>query len=189
MDYLQVARESLDPPPFIVFSIWRMLSVGLVVVGAIEIAVPFITPLVLSVVSFLAPVFNLVACIFDSNHVMQVSAISIPTMLLWWSDATGRVHVRARLVVRVLTPPSFSTHRGQVLNDSCIQHGLEALDLCVDLLVVFRQQGYQLVEDHPQGQGIVCRCAEDLLPLVQALLVVLCVVSCRASAITRTNVE
>jgi hypothetical protein len=115
--------------------------VGLVVVGAIEIAVPFIMPLVLSVVSFLAPVFNLDACIFDSNHVTQVSPISILIMLLWWSDATGRVHVRARSVVRVLTPPSFSTHRGRVLNDSCIQHGLEALDLCVDLLVVFRQQG------------------------------------------------
>jgi hypothetical protein len=39
--------------------------------------------------------------------------------------------------------------KDQVLDDSYIQHGLEALDLCADFLVVFRQQGCQLVDDHP----------------------------------------
>jgi hypothetical protein len=43
---------------------------------------------------------------------------------------------------------------------------MEMLDLRIGLLAVFRQQGCQLVDDHPRGQGIVCRRAEDLLSLV-----------------------
>jgi hypothetical protein len=53
-----------------------------------------------------------------------------------------------------------------VLNDSHIQHGFEVLDLRVDLLAVLRQQGYQLVNDHPRVQGIVCWRAVDLLSLI-----------------------
>jgi hypothetical protein len=74
--------------------------------------------------------------------------------------------MRAWVVVRVLTPPSVSVLGGRVLTDSRIQHGLEVLDLCVDLLAIFRQQGCQLVDDHPQGQGIMCRHAVDLLSVV-----------------------
>jgi hypothetical protein len=57
--------------------------------------------------------------------------------------------MRAWAVVRILTLPSLSALGNQVLNDSCIQHGLEALDLHVDLLTVLGQQGCQLVDNHP----------------------------------------
>jgi hypothetical protein len=140
--------------------------VGLVVEGPIEITVPFLAPFALGAVSFLASIFNPVTCISVANDVTQVSPVSIPAALLRWSDVASRVPVCAWAVVMVLTLPSVSTHRGWVLNDSCIQHGLEALDLRVDLLVVFRQQGCQLVDDHPQSQSIVRRRAVDPFSLV-----------------------
>jgi hypothetical protein len=74
--------------------------------------------------------------------------------------------MRAWAVVRILTPPSISVLGGLVFNDSCIQHGLEVLNLCIDLLAVLWQQGCQLVDDHPYGQGIVCQCAEYPFSLV-----------------------
>jgi hypothetical protein len=44
---------------------------------------------------------------------------------------------------------------------------METFDLRVYLLTVFWQQGHKLVDDHPGGQGIVCRRAVNLptLPL------------------------
>jgi hypothetical protein len=140
--------------------------VGLVVIRAKVIIVPFLTSFMLHAVSFLAPIFNPVTCISVANDVTQVSPVSILVALLWWSDVASRVPVCAWAVVRVLTLPSVSTHRGWVVNDSCIQHGLEALDLRVDLLVVFRQQGCQLVDDHPQSQSIVRQRAVDPFSLI-----------------------
>jgi hypothetical protein len=61
----------------------------------------------------------------------------------------GRVLVQTWAVVRILTLPSISMLGGWVLINSRIQHGLEVLDLCVDLLAILRQQGCQLVDDHP----------------------------------------
>jgi hypothetical protein len=61
----------------------------------------------------------------------------------------GRVLVQTWAVVRILTLPSISMLGGLVLINSRIQHGLEVLDLCVDLLAILRQQGCQLVDDHP----------------------------------------
>jgi hypothetical protein len=64
------------------------------------------------------------------------------------------------VVVRVLTPPPVSVIKGQV------NHCMEAFDLHAYLLAVFRQQGCELVDDHPQGQGVVCRRVVNLLTLV-----------------------
>jgi hypothetical protein len=112
--------------------------VGLVIVGAIVITVPFLASFTLDAVSLLAPVFNLVACILVADDVTQVPSIPVSAALLQWSDAAGRLPVWAWEVVRVLTHFLSPCSGGRVLDDSCIQHGLEALDLCVDLLTVFR---------------------------------------------------
>jgi hypothetical protein len=143
-----------------------MLPVGLVVVGAIVIAVPFLASFVLDAVSLLAPVFNSVAHVSIVDDITQVSPVPISIALLWWSDVASRVPMLAWAVVSVLTPPSVSMFRGRVLNDSYIHHGLEVLNLRIDLFIVFRQQGCQLIDDHPRGQGIVCRRAVDLLSLI-----------------------
>jgi hypothetical protein len=87
-------------------------------------------------------------------------------MLLRRSDPAGRVPAWALVVVRVLTLPPISVIKGQVNHCSYVQHCLEVLDLHVDLLTVFRQQGCELFDDHPRCQGIVCWRAVNLFSLV-----------------------
>jgi hypothetical protein len=56
--------------------------VGLFIVRAIVIIVPFIMSLMLDVVLFLVLVFNPIMCILIADNVTQVSIILIPTALL-----------------------------------------------------------------------------------------------------------
>jgi hypothetical protein len=77
--------------------------VGLVVIRAKVIIVPFLTSFMLHAVSFLAPIFNPVTCISVVDYITQVSFLPIWVMLLRGSDAAGRVPTRALAVVRVLT--------------------------------------------------------------------------------------
>jgi hypothetical protein len=42
---------------------------------------------------------------------------------------------------------------------------MEAFDLCIYLLIVFRQQWHELFDDHHGGQDNVCLCAVNLLAL------------------------
>jgi hypothetical protein len=65
------------------------MSVGLIIVRAIVIIVPFITLLMLDVVSFLAPIFNPVMCISVADDIVQIHVVLISASLLHWSDATG----------------------------------------------------------------------------------------------------
>jgi hypothetical protein len=59
-----------------------------------------------------------------------------------------------------------SVVKGRVNHRSCIQHWLEVLDLCINLLTIFKQHGCELVDDHPRSQGIVSWSAVDLFSLV-----------------------
>jgi hypothetical protein len=111
------------------------------VIRAIVVTVPFLTSFKLDTVSFLMPVLDLIVCVSVVDDILQVSFIPTLATLLRWSDVVGRVPMQAWAVVMILTPPSISALRSRVLNDSCIQHGLEALDLRVVLLAVLRHQG------------------------------------------------
>jgi hypothetical protein len=67
---LQITRKGLDPPPpFIASSDRSMISVGLVVVGAIIIKVPLITAFALGAVPLLAVVLNSVMGVSVVNDV------------------------------------------------------------------------------------------------------------------------
>jgi hypothetical protein len=147
---LQVVEESFDPA-LIASSFQGTVSVRLIIEETIIVIVPFTVSFALDAVSLLAPVFNLVVCIFVTNNVAQVPVVPILffVMLLWRSDAAGRVPTWALAVVRVLTPPLVSMFKGRVNQGGCIQHCFEVFDLCIDLLVVFRQQGDELFDDHP----------------------------------------
>jgi hypothetical protein len=68
-------------------------------------------------------------------------------------------------MVEVLTSPPISMVKGWVSHCSSVQHCTEVLDLHVYLLTALRQQGPELVDDHPEGQGIVCRHVINLLAL------------------------
>jgi hypothetical protein len=69
------------------------------------------------------------------------------------------------VVVSVLTSPPIFVIKGQVDHCSYVQHCMEMFLLHIYLLIVFMQHGRQLVENHPGGQGIVCRCGVTLLAL------------------------
>jgi hypothetical protein len=84
---------------------WRTLSVRLVIVGAIIVIVPLIALLLLITHPISAPIFNPVACISAADDVSHVTVLSAmpSTMLLWGSDATGRVPMRRMPVVILVT--------------------------------------------------------------------------------------
>jgi hypothetical protein len=64
-------RESPDSP-LIASSDWGMLSVGIIVIRAIVITVPFLAPFALSMVSFLMPILDPATCISIVGDVTQV---------------------------------------------------------------------------------------------------------------------
>jgi hypothetical protein len=157
-------REWLDPP-FIAPSDGGMLLVRLVIVRAMIIIIPLITSFALDVISFLASVFNLVMRISVANYITQEPFVPISAVLNRRCYAAGRVPARALAVARVLTLPPVSLIKGRVNHYSHVQHCMEVLDLRIYFLTVFRQQGCELVDDHPGNQGIVCRRAVNLLAL------------------------
>jgi hypothetical protein len=81
-------RKSLNPA-LIASSNWGTLLVGLVIVRAIIIMVPFLVSFVLDTVSFLAPIFYPVTGISVAENIMQVSIFPVSVMLHRGSDATG----------------------------------------------------------------------------------------------------
>jgi hypothetical protein len=68
-------------------------------------------------------------------------------------------------MVGVLTSPPVSSVMGQVRHCGSVKHCMEELDLCIYFLAILRQQGCELIDDDPRGQGIVCRRAVNLLAL------------------------
>jgi hypothetical protein len=142
--------------------------VRVIVVRTIIIIVPFVTSFTFDVISFLAPVFNSVEHISATDNITQVPVVLVlfSTVLLQGSDVAGRVSAWALAVVRILTLTPVSMCKGRVNHGRCVQHCLEALDLRIDLLAIFRQQGGKLINDHPRNQGILRRSAVDLFSLV-----------------------
>jgi hypothetical protein len=112
--------------------------VRLVIVGTIIIIVPFITSLRLHALSLLASVFYLAMCISSVDDVAQVAVAPIMLLaaLLWWSDATGQVPMRTLPVVKLMTPNYVFVVVDQVHLGCCVQHRLEALDMCVDFIII-----------------------------------------------------
>jgi hypothetical protein len=54
------------------------------------------------------------------------------------------------LVVKLVTPDSFFAVVNPVHHGCCVQHGLEALDMHVDLFIILGQMGVvDLVDEHP----------------------------------------
>jgi hypothetical protein len=68
-------------------------------------------------------------------------------------------------MVRVLTSPFISSVKAWVHHGGCVKHCIDVLDMCDYLLAVLRQQGCELIDDDPGGQGVVCRRAVNLLTL------------------------
>jgi hypothetical protein len=52
-------------------------------------------------------------------------------------------------VVKLMTPYFIVTVKDRVNHGCCIQHRLEALYMCIDFFIVFRQVGCELVNEHP----------------------------------------
>jgi hypothetical protein len=77
-----------------------MLSMRLVIVGAIIVIVPLLSLLLLVTLPISASVFNPIACISATNDITQVAVVSpMPsTVLLRWGDAAGRVPTGTTLV-------------------------------------------------------------------------------------------
>jgi hypothetical protein len=159
--------ESFDPT-FIASSFWGMMLMRLIVEGTVIVIVPLLVLFMLDVALHLAPVYNLVACISIVYNITQVLVILVSSsaMLLWGSETTGRAPMWALAVVKVLTPHSISMFGNRVHHSNHVQHCLVALNLRVDLLVVLRQEGSKLVDDHPRSQGIVSWRAVDLFSSV-----------------------
>jgi hypothetical protein len=81
-------REISDSP-FIVSSDQGTLSVGIIVIRAIIVTVPFHASFVLDAVSFLTLVLNSTVCVSVADDIPQVSFVLTLAALLRWSDAAG----------------------------------------------------------------------------------------------------
>jgi hypothetical protein len=79
--------------------------VRLVILGAIIVIVPFIALLLLVTLPLLALVLNLAVCISAADDVAQDTVVFVAptTVLLWWSDAAGRVPMGTVPVVIFVT--------------------------------------------------------------------------------------
>jgi hypothetical protein len=73
--------------------------------------------------------------------------------------------MQALAMIGVMNSPPISSLKGRARHCSSVKHGMEALDLRVNLLTILMQQGRELIEDDPGGQGVACRCAVNLLAL------------------------
>jgi hypothetical protein len=70
------------------------------------------------------------------------------------------------LVIKILITDYIVTVENRVCNCGCVQHCLEALDVRIDSFIVYRKVGCELVDEHSRSQGVVSRCAVDLLYLI-----------------------
>jgi hypothetical protein len=128
-----------------------VLLVRLVIEGAIIVIVPLITSFLLNTLMLLVPVVNSITCISVADEVAQISVIPIPpsAAFLRWSEIDARVPAWTLSVVKLVTPYSTVMVMDWVHHSCCIQHRLEALYMCIDFFIVFRQVGYELVDEHP----------------------------------------
>jgi hypothetical protein len=125
-------------PPF-----GRTLAVRLVLIGTVVVIVPFFMLLLFKALTFLAPVFNLVACISTADAIAQISVIPVSSsaMFLWWSETACQVPVRTLPVVRLVTPCFIVTVECWLNHGCCIQHRLEALHVSIDFFIILWQVG------------------------------------------------
>jgi hypothetical protein len=134
----QVAKKSFDSS-WVIPSFRGALPVRLVIVATIIIIDPIIVLFLFNALSLSAPIFNPAACISVADDVMQVTIVS-PTpsaVLLWWSDAAGRVPMRTLLVVKLMIPVSIFTDVDRIHHGCRVHHRLEALDMRVDFFIIF----------------------------------------------------
>jgi hypothetical protein len=97
-------RERLDPPFIAPPPSQRIVTMRLVIVGAIVIIVPILTSFTCNTVSLLALVSNLAVCISLAYYVTQVSFIPIPAMVFGGCDVDGGDPTQTLAVVDTLTP-------------------------------------------------------------------------------------
>jgi hypothetical protein len=132
-------------------SSWVALSVRLVIKGSIIGIVPLITSFLLNALTLLVSVVNSIACISAADGATQISDIPIPPSVafLRWSETAGRVPMWTLSVVRLMTPYFTVTVEDRVNHGCCVQYRLEALYMCIDFFIVFRQVRCELVDEHP----------------------------------------
>jgi hypothetical protein len=72
-------------------SLWRTLSVRLVIIGTIVVIVPLFTSLLFKAPTLLTPVFDQTMCILAADDVVQVSVIPVlpSAAFLQWSEAAS----------------------------------------------------------------------------------------------------
>jgi hypothetical protein len=68
-------------------------------------------------------------------------------------------------MVGILTSPPVSLMKAWVCHGGRVKYCIEVLDLCSYLLTDLKQQGCELIDDDPQGQGVVCKRTVNLLTL------------------------
>jgi hypothetical protein len=125
--------------------------VRLVIIGTIAVIVPFFMLLLFKELALLTPVFNRAACISVAYDVLQISIILVSSSaaFLQWSETACRVPARTQQVVKLMTPCFVMTVECRVNHGCCIQHHLEVLHVCNNLLVVLWQVGSQLIDQNP----------------------------------------
>jgi hypothetical protein len=133
----QVTGKSFDSS-WVIPSFREALLVRLVIVGTVVIIVPIITLFLFNALLLSAPILNPVACISTVDDIAQVVIVS-PTpsvVLLWLSDATVQVPTMTLSVVKLVTPVSVFADV-EALDGCRVQHRLEALDMCLDFIIIF----------------------------------------------------
>jgi hypothetical protein len=133
---------------WVVPSIRRVL---LVIEGTIIVIVPLIMSFLLTTLTLLMPVVNLVVCISTAYDITQISVILIPpsATFLRWSDTAGRVPTWTLSVVKLVIPYFIITVKDRVNHSCCVQHHLEPLYMLIDFFIIFRQVRCELVDEHP----------------------------------------
>jgi hypothetical protein len=84
----------------------------------------------------------------DVTLVTVVFVASLAT-LLPWSDAAGRVAMKAFPVVTIMTPISVLLVIDWIHYCCYIQHLLCHLDMRVDLFIILGEMGGYLIDQHP----------------------------------------
>jgi hypothetical protein len=131
-----------------------------------EVIVPLIMMLTFGVISILAMVHDPVVSVPSTKDIMKVlSTLTLVVLIRGEQYVVGRVLPWALVIVEVLTSPHASFLKHWVHHCGGVKHCIEALDLCIYLRVVLRQQGHELIDYDLRGQSIVSRHAVDLLGL------------------------
>jgi hypothetical protein len=149
MHPLQVVGKGLDSS-CIAPTFRRTLLVRLFIIVTIVIIVPLFTLLLFKALVLLTPVFDLTACIFAADDVVQVSVIPVSpsAVFLWWSEIASQVPAWTLLVAKLMTPCFIIMVECRVNHGCCIQHHLEVLHMCINFFIVLWQVGSELINEH-----------------------------------------